>query len=275
MKTIKQLLIISITLLTTVAHAEDLNVFADRIKHTCSCAYCDINNINLQQFKPGSENASENNFVNSPDHSMEAGWLICNFQGAKMQSANLADSNFTIALRGYLSPIKESNFNHTKLSKANLENAILYGAKFEVADLSHANLQKATLSLAHFHQANLSGANLTQAIAKIDAMHGWQADFTNVDFSTADLTDAQLGGDFQNANFSQANLTNAKLVNSMEDEKFEKNPALAWKNVDFTGANLTGAVIQSYNQPEQHADLTEAKFCHTIMPDGNENNRDC
>ena len=58
-----------------------------------------------------------------------------------------------------------------------------------------------------------------------------------------------------------ANFTDAKLINA----------ALTAGVVgvaNFTGADLTGSNLRGVNR-------SRAIFCHTIMPDGDEENRDC
>ena len=76
-------------------------------------------------------------------------------------------------------------------------------------------------------------------------------------FQGADLSGATL----TQANLLDANLTNAKLVNT------EMTAAIIGV-ANLSGADLTGANLRGVNR-------SRAILCHTIMPDGDEENRDC
>jgi hypothetical protein len=71
----------------------------------------------------------------------------------------------------------------------------------------------------------------------------FEGDFSGSQFSGANFTGAQMAG----ANFQGADLGGACLV----------------------GANLLDAAIDS------STNLKDAMFCHTVMPDGSRNDRDC
>jgi hypothetical protein len=82
--------------------------------------------------------------------------------------------------------------------------------------------------------------------------------------SGCDFTDSQVlfEGDFRGANLSNSNFTGAVLAKG-----------------DFRGANLSGACLVRANLLEaklgSSVNLDNAIYCHTLMPDGSLNNRDC
>lgn len=119
--------------------------------------------------------------------------------------------------------------------KANLSDAILSGADLSGAFLCSANLSDANLSDANLNRANLSDASLIKLY------------LIRANLSDANLMWANLRG----ANLMGANLSEVHLV----------------------GANLRSANLSGANLYE--ANLLKAGFCHTTMPDGSINNRDC
>lgn len=168
--------------------------------HLCQCRYCNLEGVNLKSFTPGSQRIAKNPlYKNNPyivravKYIADAGWGSCNFQGANLTGANLAYTNFRVAMRGYLTPLATVSFKQANLSKANLKHAILYGDDFSYANVSSANLQYANLSLANFSSADFHGADLRYAKATPDAMHGWGAEFIKTDFTDANLQYAKLG----------------------------------------------------------------------------------
>ena len=103
------------------------------------------------------------------------------------------------------------------------------------ADLSYCNLRMANLQ-----QANLQGANLQGA-----------------DLRAADLQNANLrGANLQGSNLQGANLRNAELWE------------VKWWDADLSEAELWWADIHL-------EDLEGAHLCRTIMPNGEQLNRDC
>ncbi|MEM9485894.1 MAG: pentapeptide repeat-containing protein [Cyanobacteria bacterium P01_F01_bin.116] len=103
------------------------------------------------------------------------------------------------------------------------------------ADLSHCNL-----SMANLYKANLQGANLQGA-----------------DLSAADLQHANLrGANLQGTNLQGANLRNAELWE------------VKWWDADLSEAELWWAEVHI-------EDLEGAHLCRTIMPDGQQLDRDC
>ena len=114
-------------------------------------------------------------------------------------------------------------------------NANLARIELPQADLSHCNL-----SMANLRQANLSGANLQGA-----------------DLRAADLQHANLrGANLQGSNLQGANLRNAELWE------------VQWWDADLSEAELWWADVHL-------EDLEGAHLCQTIMPDGQQFDRDC
>ncbi len=256
------------------------NFYTQRVKQTCQCQYCNLRKANLGGFKPGSVSAQENPFAKSPVGQSKAQvsqcWLKCNLTGADMGHANLSNTNFTICLRGQMTPIAAAEFQNANLNHANLSNAKFYGADFSYANLSYANLSKADLSLSDFSNANFSRADLSNARSRMDAMHGWGSNFSQADFSNAKLNKARLYGLFTGANFSNAILKGTTLITSPDVVPQDKQKGDLWRGVNFSNANLTGAKILVANvKRAQPITQSKAIFCHTIMPSGKVNNRDC
>lgn len=129
------------------------------------------------------------------------------------------------------------NLHRDGLSLQGLEasNANLPEIELPKADLSHSKL-----SMANLRQANLSGANLQGA-----------------DLRAADLQHANLrGANLQGSNLQGANLRNAELWEAK------------WWDADLSEAELRWAEVHI-------EDLEGARLCRTIMPDGQQLDRDC
>lgn len=114
-------------------------------------------------------------------------------------------------------------------------NANLAEIELPYADLSHCNL-----SMANLRQANLQGANLQAA-----------------DLRAADLENANLrGANLQGSKLQGANLRNAELWE------------VQWWDADLSEAELKWAEVHL-------EDLDGARLCRTVMPDGQQLDRDC
>jgi uncharacterized protein YjbI with pentapeptide repeats len=245
--------------------------YKKRIKNTCQCPYCDLEHMDLKAFQPGSTQLQQNPFAKEPQKKAIMPWLTCNFSGAQLHKANLQQANFSVSIRGYVTPLLEANFTNADLTQVNLSHSQLYGVNFRYANLTGANLSHSVFFLNHFAYANLTRANLTAVTAKVDAMHGWGGDFKQANFTQANLSKAQLYGDFSHANFTGANLTHAKLVATTAASSQEADQP--WRKANFTRANLKGAQLEHYGSKE--SDLQTVIFCHTVMPDGHISNRNC
>ena len=87
-------------------------------------------------------------------------------------------------------------------------------------------------------------------------------EFPGIDLSGADLAGSDLHeANLEGANLAGANLTSVGLTSSI------------LKDADLTGANLTDANLTWASM--RGAKLDGAIFCHTVMPDSEENNQDC
>ncbi|MEM7064076.1 MAG: pentapeptide repeat-containing protein [Cyanobacteria bacterium P01_B01_bin.77] len=107
-------------------------------------------------------------------------------------------------------------------------------------DLPQADLSQCNLSMANLSEANLQGANLQGA-----------------DLRAADLQNANLrGANLQGSNLQGANLRNAELWE------------VQWWDADLSEAELWWADVHI-------EDLEGAHLCRTIMPDGQQLDRDC
>ena len=141
--------------------------------------------------------------------------------------------------------LNDADLSNQDFHDANLKVASLTGANLSNTDLSHTNLM-----LAELVETNLTGANLSRA-----EMNGAQVQ--NADLTGADLSGATM----TQSNLTDANFTDAKLIGT------ELTAAVVGV-ANFTGADLTDANLRAVNR-------SRAIFCHTTMPDGNEENRDC
>ena len=114
------------------------------------------------------------------------------------------------------------------------------GASLAEIQLSQADLNHCNLSMANLQGADLQGANLRGA-----------------DLRASDLQHANLrGACLQGSNLQGANLRNAELWE------------VEWWDADLTEAELRWAEVHI-------EDLEGAHLCRTIMPDGQQLDRDC
>ena len=159
--------------------------------------------------------------------------------------------------------------NPTPFHSTDCPDADFAGADLAGVDLAYANLAGATFVSCYVEgmanqcsAADLTDADLTDAdLGGADFFTVGQlltsvgVDASGANFSRADLyqADADTHVDFSDANFSGANLTDQTLGDTFID-------------ANFTGANLTGATMgysfDSYNLP---ANLTGANFTGTIL----------
>lgn len=238
---------------------------------TWQCKGCDLNSVDLSNFSsiqtPQRKDSPENC---SQDLSLSQ---------ADLSHAVLEKANFSACIRGMTTTFRSIDFSNANLAHAQLTDSVFYGVFFVYSNLAETKLTRAKLDLSDFTQANFSHAHLDQAQSKPDAMHGWGSNFYLANFCSADLTQANLYGYFQGANFSMAKLNNAVL--STSNDTIPPNilylqkltgPGL-WIGTNFKDADLTGAHF--YDGDNKPADLSQAVFCRTIMPDGRINNRDC
>ena len=175
---------------------------------------------------------------------------LANLRQARLRNANLSEANL------YRVNLQEANLHSANLHRANLQGADLkeinlYKANLQRSSLQGANLQKAFLPNANLREANLYRANLQLAnlqganLQKVSLQEAtlYQADLQAINLQEAFLADANLQG----ANLAKANLREANLYR----------------------ADLRNAEGLTDEQ------LSQAKLCMTILPDGSISNRDC
>jgi uncharacterized protein YjbI with pentapeptide repeats len=195
----------------------------------------------------------------------------------------------------------------TWLYRARLQNAVLSQARLTEAILTEADLRNAWLVRADLRDADLQGANLSEAWLSRSDLRG--ADLRGADLQGAnggepnlfgaDLRGADLRGisllvpDLREADLREANLEKGYLggadlrkadLRGAILEKAELREA-DLRAAKLEGANLRAAVLREADVPPDYristsgpvpaADLRDAAFCRTIMPDGNTCNRDC
>jgi uncharacterized protein YjbI with pentapeptide repeats len=246
-------------------------------KQKLQCFGCDLSNVNLSHYDPSA-------LIKTPN-SMQSCVMDISLPGANLSHVQMDKATFIACGRaGTVTPFKQINFSNVNLTQANLSDSTFYAVDFSGADFQQADLSHAKLSLSNFSKANFSEANLHYVQSRRDAMQGWGANFKQVNFAKADLTDASLYGFFQGANFTGADLTDAVLNSTLDTVPAgigRVKSAELFKGVNFTDANLQGAFILSDDSDNddftaaQKADLSQAILCRTIMPDGSSSNRDC
>jgi uncharacterized protein YjbI with pentapeptide repeats len=181
---------------------------------------------------------------------------------------------------------EQVNLHGAPLSSAFLRNVNLVGAKLANAHMSHADLVDAKLGGAHLEdaelqsallsQADLSSASMTRAV--LDDANLLYAQLTNSDLTGAHLVRATLasanlsGAVLKAADLSEAILASAKLVGADLAGACLIRADLtdAWlAKADLSGANLSDANLAGAH------DLSQAKFCATIMDTGEIKNPNC
>jgi uncharacterized protein YjbI with pentapeptide repeats len=173
-------------------------------------------------------------------------------EGAKLDGANFRRSRF-YDLRAAKASLRDADFRHAQMSYLDLSQADLRGATFKWARLGHvlfrgADLTRVDFTAAEVEDADFSGATLTGATLVGVQLSGCR-------LSGADLSGQSLAG----ASLSGNDLSGAKLV----------------------GADLRGADLSTrYRATRLHgADLTDARLdgvglsgtqydCHTRWPAG-------
>ena len=106
----------------------------------------------------------------------------------------------------------------------------------------------------------LVGIDLTDAF--LQGVRLDHADLTRSNFGSADLRNSS----FVSAKLAYAGLNTANLRDSILRRADLTHATIT--EADLSGADLSGADLSG-------ADLSGAHFCHTIMPDGHQNNSGC
>lgn len=169
-----------------------------------------------------------------------------------------------ISEQGVLKPIIDLSFSNLenteikygKLDGVDLSKANLRNTNFEMSSLIGANFYLADLDDSDFSYTKLMGANLHAGLKRVN--------FVAADLEKANLRSANLcGASLWHTNFQGADLRHANFMfnNHLLRDKDNFKPATLM-NVDFTGADLTKALISS----EQL--LGARSLSRTILPNG-------
>lgn len=167
------------------------------------------------------------------------------------QIGDLTGADFTEAdLRGTflnLSMAAEANFTRANLNQANLFGARLQTANFSSTLLVAADLRSANLNHANFIGANLGEAQLDRADltnARLNQTIGESASFSGANLANAEAIGASLTmANFQQANLEGANLSSADLSNANLDGARLQNGN--WRQTNLAGVSLRGAVVHN------------------------------
>ena len=135
----------------------------------------------------------------------------------------------------------DTDLSGADLSHANLHGAVFTNVKFNKTDLRHANLSYATFKKSNLDHADLATANLKHADlrsskvrnANLEGVDGWALFGQGVDFTNSN---------FSGANLDQARLSGATMVNTnLRAARLER----VWMNkANFEGASLINDVLQ-------------------------------
>jgi len=200
----------------------------------------------------------------------------CDLTGAYLWKAELGESNLRgVDLRGaYLrgANLVGTNFNNAKLNGAdlketNLQKAIFCNTTMPDGSINNNDCKKASQASPEVGVV-LSGETAKKRLLETKECVGcdltgaylWKAELQRRNLSKVNLSGAYL----RNASLAGADLSNADLTGA---DLYGADLRMAnLRRSDLTGANLSFA---------KDANLNEAQFCKTTMPDGVINNRDC
>jgi uncharacterized protein YjbI with pentapeptide repeats len=174
--------------------------------------------------------------------------------GAKLSQARLADADLSCA----------------DLRRANLFSADLSGAFLKFADLTGADLRGAQLDECQLEDARLVGAQMQQARGR--RMHAWGADLLDVDATSLQATESELGtarlvrSCFENADLVKASLRHAWATEArwngihLREARLE---SLIAADSQLAGASLSDADLTFARL--QRADLTLASAARATL----------
>jgi uncharacterized protein YjbI with pentapeptide repeats len=167
--------------------------------------------------------------------------------GGNFAGFSLINSSFGNLYTGAVSTLTNVNFTNANLTNASLSGANLYNAVFTGAIIKGADFN-ATMGFTAsqlYSTASYASGDLTGIGLEHVGLNGWN-------FANQNLTNANFyGSALTNANFTNANLT---------DAVFHWNLLAYHSNINFTGADLRGAIGWS-------PDSTTITH-NTIRPDG-------
>ena len=165
-------------------------------------------------------------------------WVEKNWIRADLSKANLEDVN-----------LKGAKLMEANLRGATLERACLEGAYLMEADLRDANLKEAKLSGANLPRAKLANANLYRAelrytnlyAATLNNVNLYNAYLFRADFGATNL----IGANLSNAVLNEASLTGANLNNAILSKAYLNRADLS--NADLSQADLSNADMSGAN----------------------------
>jgi len=283
----KKILCGLLILFSSTSFAAHLATNVAELVAKCSCEKCDLVHAKLTGFVLGQQPAEKQQH----DYLAE-----CSLAQADLSFVNLDYAKFIGAGRTYALNI---SLKGAKLHNARLKYSEFYRVDATHADFSRANLAKASLVNSDFSQANFSRANLKYVTTLYKPLN-LGSKMLNANFQFANLSNAELDATLDGANFNHANLTNASLDPAIIE--IQGSTTTGFADMDFSYANLshaklyetTNAMTPFAKTNFSHANLKDGKFfvghrfgetkpaslegaifCHTIMPDGKVNNRDC
>lgn len=164
------------------------------------------------------------------------------FSGADLRLAQLSRSDASEAVFDNQTQLSGSHMSGVNLQGADLTSAVLQAADgYPAADLSLAFMPDAVLTDAKLTGVNFSQGSFYGSLAKADNATLEQADFSNANLGSIDLTQGRLAGAKLDAvNLVNANLTGADLrptTGGIGSSLVSAN----LQGVDFSGAKLGSA----------------------------------
>lgn len=185
---------------------------------------------------------------------------LTNLSKARLRHANLREANL-YSTNLQQADLQQINLQSANLQSANLQACNLHKANLQAANLQNSNLEEATLDRANLQQANLYSANLRGA-------NLYSANLQETSLQDANLQESNLyGANLRGAFLYGANLQETSLQRANLQAAFL--PA-----ANLQGANLYKANLQSVTGLTD-AQLSQAKLCMTVLPDGSISDRDC
>jgi len=141
---------------------------------------------------------------------------------------------------------KENNLTGADLTGANLTNAVLHYSNFTNAILTGVNWKGVRIFGADFINVNLRAVDFSAENGPV-----WfnESVFNNVDLSNSIL---------KNQRFASCHFNNVKLINSDCRGAIFGPTIKKYENVDFSGADLSGAEFRDYGNSK--VDLSGCKF---------------
>jgi len=171
--------------------------------------------------------------------------------------------NLRIIAIDFLS-LGNTNFKGTDLSNANFTNTNVKNTNFVKSNLACIRWQDVEqLGWAKFGITNLQDPRVRQLVTTLD---GQNQDLEAIDLRGTNLEKAQLqDANLRDANLNGVNLTEANLTRANLTES-------SCIGVDFKGANLTGACLESWNYNE-HTNLDKVYCDYIFLKQNTENGR--